>query len=253
MLRVASWNVNGIRAAVRKGFWEAVKKLDPDILGLQEVKADAPPELPPEFAGYKVFWHPGEKKGYAGVAVLTKREPKAVRFGLGVPEFDAEGRVITLEFDDFYLVNTYFPNAGRGLVRLDFKLDFDRAIERYLEELKKKKGVVLLGDLNVAHREIDLARPKDNVKNAGFTPEERAWIDAFLKKGWVDTFRAKHPEEKGAYTWWSYRFNARDKNIGWRVDYVLLSEDLLPKLKDAYIFKDTRASDHVPAVAELEL
>ncbi len=253
MLRVASWNVNGIRAALRKGFWEAVQKLDPDILGLQEIKADAAPEIPASFADYRWLWNPGSKKGYAGTALLFRREPLAAKNGLGIPEFDAEGRVQTLEYERFFLVNAYFPNAGRGLPRLDFKLAFNRVIEAYLEDLRKKKGVILIGDLNVAHREIDLARPRDNVKNAGFTPEERAWIDAFLKKGWIDTFRHFHPEKTGAYTWWTYRFNAREKNIGWRVDYVIISEELLPYLKDAYIFYDTYASDHVPAVAEFDL
>jgi len=253
MLRVASWNVNGLRAALKKGFWETVAKLDPDILGLQEVKADAAPEIPEPFAGYRWLWNPGEKKGYAGTALLYRREPLSARNGLGVPEFDAEGRVQTLEYERFFLVNAYFPNAGRGLPRLDFKLAFNRAIEAYLEDLRRKKGVILIGDLNVAHQEIDLARPKDNAKNAGFTPEERAWIDAFLKKGWVDTFRHLHPDRTGAYTWWTYRFNARAKNIGWRVDYVIVSEELLPHLKNAYIFYDTHASDHVPAVAEFDL
>ena len=253
MLRVASWNVNGIRAALKKGFWETVAKLEPDILGLQEIKADAAPEIPEAFAGYRWLWNPGEKKGYAGTALLYRPEPLSARNGLGVPEFDAEGRVQTLEYERFFLVNAYFPNAGRGLPRLDFKLAFNRVIEAYLEDLRKKKGVILIGDLNVAHREIDLARPRDNVKNAGFTPEERAWIDAFLKKGWIDTFRHFHPEKTGAYTWWTYRFNAREKNIGWRVDYVIISEELLPYLKDAYIFYDTYASDHVPAVAEFDL
>ncbi len=253
MLRVASWNVNGIRAALRKGFWDTVQKLDPDILGLQEIKADAAPEIPESFAEYRWLWNPGSKKGYAGTALLYRREPLAAKNGLGIPEFDAEGRVQTLEYERFFLVNAYFPNAGRGLPRLDFKLAFNRAIEAYLEDLRKKKGVILIGDLNVAHREIDLARPKDNVKNAGFTPEERAWIDAFLKKGWIDTFRHFYPEKTGAYTWWTYRFNAREKNVGWRVDYVIISEELLPYLKKAYIFYDTYASDHVPAVAEFEL
>ncbi len=253
MLRVASWNTNGIRAAIRKSFWDTVRDLKPDLLGIQEIKASEPPGIPEDLADYRWFWNPGEKKGYAGTAVLYKREPLAKKNGLGIPEFDAEGRVQTLEFERFFLVNAYFPNAGRGLPRLDFKLDFNRAIEAYLESLRRQKGVILVGDLNVAHREIDLARPKDNVKNAGFTPEERSWIDAFLKKGWIDTFRYLNPEATGAYTWWSYRYRAREKNIGWRVDYVIISEDLLPYLKRAYIYLNTRASDHVPAVAEFDL
>ncbi len=253
MFRVVSWNVNGIRAAERKGFWEAVRRLNPDALGLQEIKASQPLSLPEDFSGYRWFWNPASRKGYAGTAVLARRWPERVWRGLGHEGFDAEGRVQTLDYGEFYLVNAYFPNAGRELARLDFKLAFDEAIADYLEGLRRSKGVILVGDLNVAHREIDLARPKANVKNAGFTPQERAWMDDFLSRGWVDAFRYLHPDLQGAYTWWSYRFRAREKNIGWRVDYVVISEDLLPRLKKAYIFYETQASDHVPVVAELDL
>jgi exodeoxyribonuclease-3 len=252
-MKLASWNVNGLRAALKKGFWETVRGLGPDVLGLQETRAEEPPEVPLEFGEYRWYWNTGERKGYAGVAVLARVEPLAVKTGIGHDEFDEEGRAITLEYPHYYVVNAYFPNAGRGLPRLGFKLAFNQAIAEYLEGLRKKKGVVLMGDLNVAHREIDIARPKQNVKNAGFTPEERAWLDAFLSKGWIDTFRYLHPDETGAYTWWSYRFNARAKNIGWRLDYVIISEDLLPHLQDAYIYYDTQASDHVPAVAVLDV
>ncbi len=252
-MKLASWNVNGLRAALKKGFWNTVSGLDPDVLGLQEVRSAEPPEIPEQFSAYRWYWHAGERKGYAGVAVLTRAEPLSVTEGIGHDEFDEEGRVITLEYPHYYLVNAYFPNAGRGLPRLGYKLAFNRAIERYLKNLRAQKGVVLMGDLNVAHREIDIARPKQNVKNAGFTPEERAWLDEFLKSGWVDTFRYLHPDEAGAYTWWSYRFNARAKNIGWRLDYVIISKDLLPHLQDAYIYYDSRASDHVPAVALLDV
>ena len=252
-MKLASWNVNGLRAALKKGFWETVRGLDADVLGLQETRTEEPPPLPLEFAGYRWYWNAGDRKGYAGVGVLARVEPLSVSRGIGRDEFDEEGRVITLEYEHYYVVNTYFPNAGRGLPRLGYKLAFNKAIEEYLEGLRHKKGVVLMGDLNVAHREIDIARPKQNVKNAGFTPEERAWLDEFLQKGWVDTFRHLHPNETGAYTWWSYRFNAREKNIGWRLDYIIISEDLLPHLQDAYIYYETHASDHVPAVAVLDV
>ncbi len=252
-MKLASWNVNGLRAAVKKGFWDVVRNLDADILGLQETRAAAPPEPPEDFSSYRWYWNAGDRKGYAGVAVLTRAEPLQVSYGIGREEFDEEGRVITLEYPYYYVVNAYFPNAGRGLPRLGYKLAFNQAITGYLEGLRTRKGVVLMGDLNVAHREIDIARPKQNVKNAGFTPEERAWIDAFLKKGWIDTFRHLHPDETGAYTWWSYRFNARARNIGWRIDYIIISEDLLPHLKDAYIYYDAYASDHVPVVAVLDV
>ena len=251
VLRIASWNVNGIRAAIRKGFWEAVRKLDPDILCIQEIKADAPPEIPLDLQGYVWYWFPAKKKGYAGTAVLTRAKPENVSYGLGIQKFDDEGRVITLEYPPFYLVNAYFPHAQRGLTRLDFKLEFNRAVEDYVERLRGKKPVVLAGDFNVAHREIDIARPKENAGNAGFTPEERAWIDRFLGKGWIDTFRYFHPDEAGKYTWWTYRFNARAKNIGWRVDYIVVSPELRENLRDAWIFYDTYASDHVPTVAEI--
>ncbi|WP_457628612.1 exodeoxyribonuclease III [Oceanithermus sp.] len=252
-MKLASWNVNGLRAAAKKGFWDVVRGLDADVLGLQEVRTEAPPELPEGFESYRWYWNAGERKGYAGVGVLARAEPLTVRRGIGHDEFDEEGRVITLEYECYYVVNAYFPNAGRGLPRLGYKLAFDQAIENYLEGLRARKGVVLMGDLNVAHREIDIARPKQNQKSAGFTPEERAWIDAFLKKGWVDSFRHLHPDEAGAYTWWTYRFNARAKNIGWRIDYIIISEDLLPHLKDAYIYYDAYASDHVPVVAVLDV
>jgi len=252
-MRIASWNVNGIRAAIRKGFWDTVRKLRPDILCIQEIKANDPPEIPLDLSDYRWYWFPAEKKGYAGTAILTRVTPIAVKKGMGIPEFDREGRVLTLELNGVYVVNAYFPHSQRGLTRLDFKLRFNTAIEDYVEELRKKKPVILAGDFNVAHREIDIARPKENRGNAGFTDEERAWIDQFLKKGWVDTFRYIHPNETGKYTWWTYRFNARAKNIGWRVDYIIISPELRDKLRDAWIFYDTYASDHVPTVAEIKL
>ena len=252
MLRVASWNVNGIRAAIRKGFWDVVRALKPDILGIQEIKASDPPEIPLDITGYRWYWFPAERKGYAGTAILTRIKPKAVEYGIGREEFDREGRVLTLEFDKFFVVNAYFPHSQRELQRLPFKLEFNRAIEQYVEGLRQEKPVVFMGDFNVAHTEKDIARPKQNEGNAGFTKEEREWIDSFLKKGWIDTWRYLHPDETGKYTWWSYRFKAREKNIGWRIDYILIPEEIKHWLKDAWIFYDTYASDHVPTVAELE-
>ncbi len=252
MIRVASWNVNGIRAAIRKGFWDAVRKLQPDILGIQEIKASDPPEIPLDLVGYRWYWFPAERKGYAGTAVLTKIKPKNVEYGIGREEFDKEGRVITLEFEKFYVVNAYFPHSQRELQRLPFKLEFNRAVEKYVEGLRREKPVIFMGDFNVAHTEKDIARPKQNEGNAGFTKEEREWIDSFLKKGWIDTWRYLHPDVTDQYTWWSYRFKAREKNIGWRIDYILIPEEIKHWLMDAYIFYDTYASDHVPTVAELE-
>ncbi len=252
MLRVASWNVNGIRAAIRKGFWDAVRALKPDILGIQEIKANDPPEIPLDLTGYRWYWFSAERKGYAGTAILTRIKPKKVEYGIGREEFDREGRVITLEFDKFLVVNAYFPHSQRELQRLPFKLEFNRAVEQYVEELRQEKPVIFMGDFNVAHTEKDIARPKQNEGNAGFTKEEREWIDSFLKKGWIDTWRYLHPDETGKYTWWSYRFKAREKNIGWRIDYILIPEEIKHWLKDAWIFYDTYASDHVPTVAELE-
>jgi len=248
----ASWNVNGIRAAVRKGFWEAVRKLRPDVLGVQEVKADSPPEVPLDLVGYKWYWFPAERKGYAGTAVLARAEPENVVYGIGKKEFDGEGRVITLEYPAFYVVNAYFPHSQRELQRLPFKLEFNRAVEEYVEGLRRKKPVIFMGDFNVAHTEKDIARPKQNEGNAGFTEEERSWIDSFLKRGWIDTWRYLNPDAEGKYTWWSYRFRAREKNIGWRIDYILIPEEVKHWLKKAYIFYDTYASDHVPTVAEIE-
>ena len=248
---LASWNVNGIRAAIKKGFWDVVRNLRPDVLGLQEIKHDTAPEIPLDLQGYKWYWFPAERKGYAGVAVLSRVEPLSVIKGMGIEDFDKEGRVITLEYPDFYVVNAYFPHSRHDLSRLDFKLRFDESIEKYVSSLRKKKPVILMGDFNVAHTEKDIARPKENEGNAGFTKEERNWMTKFLSEGWIDTFRYKNPDATDKYTWWSYRTRARERNIGWRVDYIVISKELLPRLKDAWIFYDTYASDHVPTVAEI--
>ncbi len=249
-----SWNVNGIRACVRKGFLEFLREYKPDILAVQELKADkssVPPEVK-NFPGYHIYLNPAEKKGYAGTALFTRPKPVKVDFGMGVDKFDREGRVITAEYDKFYLVNIYFPNSQHGLTRLDFKIEFDNKIHEYLNSLREKKPVVVCGDFNVAHKEIDLANPKQNEKNAGFTPEERAWMDSFIEDGWIDTFRM-FTKEGGHYTWWSYRFNARARNIGWRVDYFIVSPELRDKVRRSWILSEVMGSDHAPIALELEV
>jgi len=249
-----SWNVNGIRACVRKGFIEFLRSHNPDILAIQELKADLK-SIPPEvknYPGYYIYFNPAKRKGYAGTALFSKPKPANVVFGIGISKFDDEGRVITAEYEKFYFVNVYFPNSQHGLTRLDFKIEFDNKIHEYLNSLREKKPVVVCGDFNVAHKEIDLANPKQNVKNAGFTPEERAWMDRFIEDGWIDTFRL-FTKEGGHYTWWSYRFNARARNIGWRVDYFIVSPELRDKVKRSWILSDVMGSDHAPIALELEV
>ncbi|MBI5222557.1 MAG: exodeoxyribonuclease III [Candidatus Magasanikbacteria bacterium] len=248
-LTLISWNVNGIRAAVKNGFTEFLEQKKPDILCLQEVKISdlhrAKTQF--DFRNYTEYWNSAERPGYAGTAILVNEKLKqpAVINGLNKPEFDAEGRVQTAEFDKFYLVNTYFPHARHDLSRLDFKLKFDGALLSRIKKLEKKKPVILTGDLNVAHEEIDLANPKENDGNPGFHPAERKWMTKFLKAGFVDTFRALHPD-KIQYTWWSYKFHARDRNIGWRIDYFCVSEALKKSLKQAEILDKVKGSDHCP-------
>lgn len=246
-LKLLSWNVNGIRAIEKKGFIETLIDLDPDFIGLQETKAqpdqlsDALKNIP----GYYSYWHSAEKKGYSGVACYTRREPMAVHYGIGEEEFDREGRVITLEYPSYYLVNIYFPNAGDGLKRLDFKLRFNDALLQFTRGLEQKKTVILCGDFNVAHKEIDLKNPKNNGKNPGFTPEERAWMDSFIAAGYIDTFR-KYDQSAEQYSWWSYRFNARARNIGWRIDYFCVSGCGEKNLVNAAIRQEIMGSDHCP-------
>lgn len=246
-LKLVSWNVNGIRAVEKKGFIDLLKEFDADVIGLQETKAQ-PDQLSDELKnipGYTSYWHSAERKGYSGVAFYSRIKPVAVHYGLGFSEFDCEGRVITLEFDQFYLINIYFPNSGDKLKRLDYKLSFNHKLTGFAKELEKEKPVILCGDFNVAHKEIDLKNPKTNVKNAGFTPEERAWMDSFVDAGFVDTFRLFNQEPE-QYTWWSYRFNARAKNIGWRIDYFCVSESARSKIENATILKEVLGSDHCP-------
>jgi exodeoxyribonuclease-3 len=250
-LRCVSWNVNGLRAVLEKGFLNAFQQLDADIFALQEIKA-MPEQLPEEvrnIPGWQAFWHPAKKKGYSGVAVFSRREPLNVLHGLGLEEFDQEGRVLTLEFADFYFVTAYFPNAQDGLRRLDFKLAFNQAMLAHLNKLAAVKTVLLCGDLNVAHKEIDLARPKDNVGNPGFSDEERASLEVLLQAGYADTFRLFHPEPH-RYSWWSYRTAARKRNVGWRIDYFLVDAKSQHRVRAAAIHDAITGSDHCPVSVE---
>lgn len=244
-MKLISWNVNGLRACVGKGFTEFVEAQQPDILCLQETKLQAGQiDLPME--GYHAYWNYAEKKGYSGTALFTKTEPLAVTYGIGIPEHDKEGRVITAEFADFYMITVYTPNSQNELTRLPYRMTWEDAFLSYLKELEQKKPVIFCGDLNVAHREIDLKNPKSNYKNAGFTDEERGKFARLLENGFVDTFRYFYPEQEGIYSWWSYRFHAREKNAGWRIDYFLVSDCLKERLDDAVIYTDVFGSDHCP-------
>lgn len=245
-MKMLSWNVNGIRSAWGKGLKELIYRREYDVIMLQEIKSDTLP-VGIEESRYKVFIFPAKRKGYSGVMSLSKTEPLSVIKGIGDREFDDEGRVLTLEFGRFYVVNTYFPNSQHGLTRLGFKLKFDREIENFLQKLRKEKPVVVCGDFNVAHEEIDIARPKDNENNAGFTIQERNWMSNLLSLGYVDTYRI-FVKDGGHYSWWTYRFNAREKNIGWRIDYCIVSDELKREAKKADILSEQRGSDHAPVV-----
>ncbi|MBM9613400.1 exodeoxyribonuclease III [Desulfobulbus rhabdoformis] len=246
-LRFVSWNVNGLRAAIKNGFVDSVGRLQPDILALQEIKAlpEQVPEEVRELAGYQPYWFPAQKKGYSGTAVFCKQAPLHVSYGLDQPSFDDEGRVLTVEFADFFLVNVYSPNAQPELKRIGFKKEFNQALLDYMDSLKSQKTVLVCGDLNVAHKEIDLANPKSNMKNPGFSAEERTWMDEVVAGGYVDTFR-EFNQDPGQYSWWSYRFNARAKNIGWRIDYFLVDQASRSRIIDAAIHSEITGSDHCP-------
>ena len=244
-MKLISWNVNGIRAAITKGFNDFFEEEEADIFCIQETKMQ-PGQADINFEGYKQYWNSALKKGYSGTAIFTKKEPLNVSYGIGIEEHDQEGRVITLEFEKFYLVNCYTPNAKRGLERLEYRMVWEDAFRNYLLELNKVKPVIMCGDLNVAHKEIDLKNPKTNVGNAGFTNEERGKMSELLNAGFIDTFRYFYPENEGRYSWWSYRFKAREKNAGWRIDYFIVSESLKDKLEGADIHKDVMGSDHCP-------
>ncbi|HOE12507.1 MAG TPA: exodeoxyribonuclease III [bacterium] len=250
-MKLISWNINGIRAVLAKGFLDFVKTAQPDVLCLQETRA-TPDQVDLSLPGYFAYWNPAEKKGYSGTAVFTKQKPLSVFCGINKPEHNAEGRVITLEFPDYYLVNVYTPNAGSELERLEYRTkEWDPAFLRFVKELEKKKPVIFCGDLNVAHKEIDLADPKGNEGNAGFTLEERAGFDRIIQSGFIDTFR-EFTKEGGHYTWWSYKGGARAKNLGWRIDYFCISPALRPRLMNAAIHADVTGSDHCPISIDLK-
>ncbi|MGN1301091.1 MAG: exodeoxyribonuclease III [Clostridia bacterium] len=249
-MKLISWNVNGLRAIYKKNFEKIFKEFDADIFCLQETKMQEG-QLEVDFEGYEKFFNYAERKGYSGTAIFTKIKPKNVTYGIGIEEHDKEGRVITLEFKDFFLVNSYTPNSGRELARLDYRMEWEDAFRNYLKELDKIKPVILCGDLNVAHKEIDLKNPKTNRKNAGFTDEERNKMTKLLDNGFTDTFRKLYPDKENAYTWWSYMGHAREKNVGWRIDYFIVSDRFAENIKDAFIFPEIMGSDHCPVGLEI--
>lgn len=251
MIRLISWNVNGLRACVGKGFEDIFRELDADFFCLQETKMQAG-QLDLQFDGYHSFWNYADKKGYSGTAIYTRHEPLSVAYGIGIDEHDHEGRVITLEMPQFYLVTVYTPNSQDELRRLDYRMQWERDFQDYLLKLNARKPVVVCGDMNVAHEEIDLKNPKTNRRNAGFTDEEREAMTRLLDSGFVDTFRRLHPDEV-TYSWWSYRFRAREKNTGWRIDYFLVSESLVPRVAEAKIHTQIMGSDHCPVEVDLDL
>lgn len=251
MKKMISWNVNGLRACLGKGFLEYVKESDADVFCIQESKCqEGQVEL--ELPGYHQYWNYAEKKGYSGTAMFTKEEPVSVTYGLGIEEHDHEGRVITAEFPEYYVVTCYTPNSQDGLKRLDYRMQWEDAFRAYLKALETKKPVIFCGDLNVAHQEIDLKNPKTNRKNAGFSDEERAKFTELLEAGFVDTFRYFYPDQEGIYSWWSYRFSARAKNAGWRIDYFCVSESLKDRLVDAKIHTEVMGSDHCPVELDIQ-
>lgn len=251
-MKLISWNVNGLRACMKKGFEEYFKEMDADIFCVQETKLqEGQIDFCPQ--GYECYWNYADRKGYSGTAVFTKKKPLEVINGIGIDEHDHEGRVITLEYEKFYFVTVYTPNSQSELARLSYRMQWEDAFRDYLKELDAHKPVIVCGDLNVAAQEIDLKNPKTNRKNAGFTDEERQKFSELLEAGFVDSFRYFYPEKTGAYSWWSYRFKAREKNAGWRIDYFVVSETMTEKMKDAYIYKDIMGSDHCPIGLEIEM
>ncbi len=254
-MKLISWNVNGLRAALRHGFLDSLKTMSPHILCLQEIKLQKE-QIPDEIENlpdYQTYWHFARKKGYSGVATLTRLQPQKVQPGIGIAKFDDEGRVLITEFAQFILFNIYFPNGQRDHGRVEYKLEFYAELLKIVNALRDQgKRVIITGDFNTAHKEIDLKNPKSNQNTSGFLPEEREWIDRYLQSGWIDTFRYFKPRLAEQYTWWSYRFNARKRNIGWRIDYFMVSENVLPYLKDAFILPEVTGSDHCPVGIELE-
>lgn len=251
-MKFVSWNVNGLRAIMNKGFEDIFKSFDADAFCLQETKLQQG-QIDLSFVGYDDYWNYAEKKGYSGTAVFTKTKPISACYGIGIAEHDKEGRVITLEFENFYLVTVYTPNSQNELKRLDYRMNWEDDFLNYINRLDENKPVIICGDLNVAHNEIDLKNPKTNRKNAGFTDDERGKMTALLSNGFVDSFRYLYPDKTDIYSWWSYRFNARANNSGWRIDYFIVSERIKDKIKDAKIHTDIMGSDHCPVSIELEL
>jgi len=248
-MKIISWNVNGLRACVKKGFLDFYNE-DYDVICLQEIKMTRD-QADFSLAGRSEFWNSAQRKGYSGTAVFSKLEPISATYGIGIPEHDTEGRIITLEYEKFFLVNCYTPNSKHELLRLEYRMEWEDALADYLKTLEASKPVVYVGDLNVAHNAIDLANPKSNTKNPGFTPQERGKMTALLERGFVDTFRYFYPEQTGAYTWWSPMRNAREKNVGWRIDYVIVSQVLVDAVADSFILSDVYGSDHCPVGIEL--
>ena len=251
-MKLVSWNVNGIRACMQKGFDDFFKSIDADIFCIQETKCQ-PGQVDINFEGYKSYWNSAEKKGYSGTAIFSKIEPINVSYGIGIEEHDKEGRVITLEFENFYVVTIYTPNSKRELERLDYRQIWEDEIRKYLKRLNSNKPVIMCGDLNVAHKEIDLKNPATNHHNAGFTDEERNKMTALLDEGFIDTYRYLYPDKEGVYSWWSYMRQSRDKNIGWRIDYFIVSDSVKNKIKDANIYTEILGSDHCPIGLEIDI
>ena len=251
-MKLVSWNVNGLRAICNKGFKEIFESFNADIFCIQETKLQEG-QIDLSFDGYKSYFNYAERKGYSGTAIYTKKEPLNVTYGIGVEEHDKEGRVITLEFKEYYFIVCYTPNSGRELVRLEYRQEWEDCFREYLKKLDKDKPVILCGDLNVAHKEIDLKNPKTNRHSAGFTDEERNKMTLLLDSGFIDTFRYMYPEKENAYTWWSYMFHAREKNVGWRIDYFIISDRIKNNLKDAYIFDNIMGSDHCPVGIDIDI
>lgn len=249
-MKLVSWNVNGLRAALKKGFIESMRELDPDIIGIQETKMQ-PGQAEVDLPEYEEYFNSAIRKGYSGTAVFSKHKPINVTHNFG--EYDDEGRTLVCEFEDFYFVTVYTPNSKRELERLDYRMDWEDAFKEYMLELDKKKPVIICGDLNVAHKEIDLKNPKTNRRNAGFTDEERDKFGKLLDAGFTDTFRHLYPDQEGIYSWWSYRFNARKNNAGWRIDYFLVSDRIADKIKEAKIHTDIMGSDHCPVSLEIDI
>ena len=248
-MKLISWNVNGIRACLTKGFSEFFDEIDADIFCIQETKCQQE-QIELEFDGYTSYWNSAEKKGYSGTAIFTKHEPISVSYGMGIEKHDQEGRLITLEYEEYYLLTVYTPNSQNELARLDYRMEWEEDFRKYLNHLAQKKGVIVCGDMNVAHKEIDLKNPKTNRKNAGFTDEEREKMTELLDSGFVDSFRYFYPDVESVYSWWSYRFKAREKNAGWRIDYFLVSDNIKDRMKNAVIHTDILGSDHCPVELE---